>query len=802
MPDLLDRLRAALVDRYAIEREIGRGGMATVYLAEDLKHRRKVAIKVLDPELARALGAERFLREVEITARLNHPHILPLLNSGQIGDQTARRPDAVSAPSTVALLFYVMPYVEGETLRERMTREGQLPLDDALEIAREVAAALSYAHSRGVIHRDVKPENVLLSAGEAVVADFGIARAITEAGGGHLTETGISIGTPVYMSPEQAAGAEKLDGRSDIYALGCVLYEMLAGEPPYTGPTAQAIMAKKLSDAVPRVSVVRELVPRTVETALTRALAKAPADRFRTAHEFVVALSSADVRPVERPAGRRLPRLRGWRTAAAAAAVVLLGAGGWWAAHRVGEPAIRRLAVLPLASFTNDSTQQYFVQGVHDALIFDLQQAGVRVVGRTSVLQYAHTEKPIRQIARELGVDGVIEGSVLRAGDSVEIALRLIDARTEEPRWQRSYPGDMRNILTLYHGVTRGIAREIRSTLSPQASARLANARTVDPQAYDDYLKGQFHWRRLNPGDLEQAFEYFQRALRRDSTYALAYVGIAMVWAARAQGFARGGFASIREAEAQASAAVRKALALDSTLAEVQGAVAAVRAWHEWDWTGADSASRKARQMNPNDPYAHAGYSQFLYVTGRAAEGRAQIDSAVALDSTDGGLRGLNGVAYLFERRYDEAIAESRRALELGNALGFVSVDALYLKGAQAEARAELRKVWADDQEMLDAFNQGYAEGGDRAALHRVGDVWASRPPTFMGSTFNAATWYALAGDRERTLQCLERAYELHDPAVPYIGVDPHFDLVRDDPRFKDLLRRMGLPNWTATRPS
>jgi serine/threonine protein kinase len=420
MPEPLDRLKAALADRYTIEREIGRGGMATVYLAEDLKHHRKVAIKVFDPELARALGAERFLREVEITARLNHPHILPLLDSGQIGDQTARRPDAVSAPSTVALLFYVMPYVEGETLRERMTREGQLPLDDALEIAREVAAALSYAHSQGVIHRDVKPENVLLSAGEAVVADFGIARAITEAGGGHLTETGISIGTPVYMSPEQAAGAEKLDGRSDIYSLGCVLYEMLAGEPPYTGPTAQAIMAKKLSDAVPRVSVVRELVPRTVETALTRALAKAPADRFRTAQQFAEVLTSADLRPAQMAAGRRGPRLRGWRTAAAAAAVVLLGIGGWWGAHHLATPAMRRLAVLPLASFTNDSTQQYFVQGVHDALIFDLQQAGVSVVGRTSVLQYAHTEKPIRQIARELGVDGVIEGSVLRAGDSVE----------------------------------------------------------------------------------------------------------------------------------------------------------------------------------------------------------------------------------------------------------------------------------------------------------------------------------------------------------------------------------------------
>ncbi|MEE9474010.1 MAG: serine/threonine-protein kinase, partial [Acidimicrobiia bacterium] len=257
MTELLDRLKAALADRYTIKQEIGSGGMATVYLAEDLKHRRQVAIKVLKPDLAAALGSERFLREVEVTANLTHPHILPLYDSGEAD----------------GFLYYIMPYIEGETLRERMNREGQLPLDDALQITREVAAALSYAHSHDVIHRDIKPENVLLSAGEAVVADFGIARAITAAGGEHLTETGISIGTPAYMSPEQASGEHKLDGRSDIYSLGCVLYEMLAGEPPYTGPTAQAIVAKKLSEAVPRVSVIREAVPDTVEASVAKALA-------------------------------------------------------------------------------------------------------------------------------------------------------------------------------------------------------------------------------------------------------------------------------------------------------------------------------------------------------------------------------------------------------------------------------------------------------------------------------------------------------------------------------------------------
>ena len=276
MPDSFDRLKTALADRYAIEHELGAGGMATVYLAEDLKHHRKVAVKVLRPELAAALGPDRFLREIEIAAGLQHPHILPLHDSGESG----------------GFLYYVMPYVEGESLRDHLTREKQLPLEDALQIARNVAAALSYAHSHDVLHRDIKPENILLSGGEAVVADFGIARAISAAGGEKLTETGVSIGTPAYMSPEQAAGTQDLDGRSDLYSLACVLYEMLAGEPPHTGPTAQAIMAKRFTEPAPTLRDVRETIPEGIDRAVRRALAKVPADRHATAAEFAEALGA------------------------------------------------------------------------------------------------------------------------------------------------------------------------------------------------------------------------------------------------------------------------------------------------------------------------------------------------------------------------------------------------------------------------------------------------------------------------------------------------------------------------------
>ena len=776
MPELLERLQQALADRYRIEGELGEGGMAVVYLAEDLRHHRHVALKVLRPDLAATLGAERFLREIATTAQLAHPHILPLLDSG----------DADGA------LFYAMPFVEGESLRSRLAREKQLPLDDALQITREVADALAYAHSRGIIHRDIKPENILFEGGHAVVADFGIARAVTEAGGPRLTETGLSIGTPAYMSPEQAAGSEDLDARTDLYSLGCVLYEMLSGDAPFTASTPQAVIAKKLSEPLPRVSVVREAVPAGVEAALNKALARTPADRFRTTREFADALtrtSTAEAMAAEARRPRSVGRRRAGGRVAAAAGIVLLGVGAWLLASRAGHPTIRRLAVLPLASFTNDSSQEYFVQGVHDALIFDLQQAGVTVLGRTSVQQYRHTEKPIRQIARELGVDAVIEGSVLRVGDSVEIALRLIDGRTEESRWQHAYPGDVRSVMTLYHGVTRAIAEQIRNTLTPEAEAKLATARKVDPQAYDDYLQGMFRWHRLTPNDLDAALEYFERALRRDSTYAPAYAGIAMVWVGRNQF----GLVAPREAIPKIRAAVQKALELDSSLAEVQYAAAA-RTWHLWEWAAADSAFRRAIQINPNYPDAHVVYSNYLYIMGRPDEARAEVRRALSLDSLSPFVRGFCGLAYLLERRFAQAIAEDRMALEAGNALGANIVEPLHLLGRDAEAVVELRKALAGDPELIEAVNRGFAEGGWRTMARRLAEVLAARPSSAERAPVLVAGWYWDAGDQERFFAWLDRAFQARDPNLPYVPVDPDYEAARDDPRMQALRRRMGLP--------
>jgi TolB-like protein/Flp pilus assembly protein TadD len=778
VPELVERLQQALADRYRIERELGRGGFATVYLATDLKHQRPVALKVLHPELAVALGSARFLREIATVAQFRHPHILPLHDSGDAD----------------GLLYYVMPFVEGESLRQRLEREPQLPLENALQVTREVADALGYAHGLGVVHRDVKPENILFEAGHAIVTDFGIARAVQAAGTQRLTETGLAVGTPAYMSPEQAAGDPALDGRSDIYSLACVLYEMLAGAPPFGGPTPQTVLAAQIGDPVPSLRALRPAVPLGVERAVEKALAKTAAERYATAEEFVQHLTRASTAEAVATELRRERARRRWRALLTVAGVVLVAAAGWWAVGAVqratGHATIKRLAVLPLAGFTNDTSQEYFVDGVHDALISDLQEAGLTVLGRTSVLRYRRTEEPPRQIARQLGVDALIEGSVMRAGDSVEVSVRLIDGRTEVARWEHRYAGTVRNVLALYHGVTRAIAEQVHSALSPAAAARLAAARTVDPQAYDDYLKGLVHWQQLTPSGLDAALQYFEAALMRDSAYAPAYAGITLVWVGRAVSELVPG----REALPKAVAAAQRAMGMDSDLAEVQYAAAHAR-WWQWNWVGAEAAFRKAIQINPSLPDAHALYSHLLNVLGRPKEARAEMNRALALDPFNALFRAASGVDFLYERRYDDAIAEFRRALEEGDQTVATNIFLAYhAEGRYAEALAAVRKAFAGDREVQDSLDRGYAEGGYRAALRRAAEALGGRTAFAAAGPFSVAELFGLAGDKRRTMEWLERSYAARDPNLSYLGLPPAFDLLQDDPRLRDLRRRMNLP--------
>ena len=482
VPDLSTLLQDGLAGRYTIERELGRGGMATVFLAHDLKHNRTVALKVLRSELAALIGPERFLREIALTAQLQHPHILPLFDSGE----------------SAGLLFYTMPYVEGESLRQRLAREQQLPVDEALLIASEVADALSYAHAHGVIHRDIKPENILLEAGHAVVADFGIAKAISEAGGANITSEGLAVGTPLYMSPEQATGTQQIDGRADVYSLGCVVYEMLAGAPPFTGRTGQSIAARHAVDPVPSLRTVRSTVTQPMEQAITKALAKVPADRFPSAREFGRALEAAS--PRTSPLASRW-----WRSASLALVVLLVVLGfvalrewrqvpdkrdGGRPLHLVDNKEPPRIAVLYFDDKTPDNSLRLFADGLTEELIHELNGVNAfRVISRNGVRPFRDRQVSFDSIVAALGVTTVIDGSVRRLGDSVQVEADLIDAASGTNVESISVNWLFTDVASLERVVALQIAAALRRRMGREVRLRDQTAGTVSIRARDLVLR-------------------------------------------------------------------------------------------------------------------------------------------------------------------------------------------------------------------------------------------------------------------------------------------------------------------------
>jgi TolB-like protein/tetratricopeptide (TPR) repeat protein len=524
-----DGLRDALADRYALERELGRGGMATVYLAQDLRHDRPVALKVLLPELAATLGPERFQREIHFAARLQHPHILTVLDSGEAGGQ----------------LWFTMPFVEGESLRDRLRRERQLPVDDALRIAVEAARALDYAHKHGVVHRDIKPENIMLTSdGSTLVADFGIARAT--GGDDGLTQTGFAVGTPAYMSPEQAAGDKTLDARTDLYSLGSVLYEMLAGEPPFTGPTAQAIVVKRLTEPPPSVRAARPAVPPAVDEAIRRVLAPVPADRFATAGQFAQALqvSTSTVTPaatVATPAAvpaSAPPRRRQMPVAAIALTAGLLIGGGllfaWRRTAGTDSPAgTRVVAVLPFENL-GDSSDAYFADGVSDEVRTKLGQVGgLEVIARGSSLEYRRTTKRPAEIARELGAEYLLTGTVRweKSGgmSRVRVTPELVDARPGQParsRWGQQFDASLTDVFQVQADIAAKVADALGLALADSARQQLTAKPTESLAAYDEYLKGEAASQAMSAQDpisMRRAIGFYGRAVALDSTFALAW---------------------------------------------------------------------------------------------------------------------------------------------------------------------------------------------------------------------------------------------------------------------------------------
>ncbi|HXV17391.1 MAG TPA: protein kinase, partial [Gemmatimonadaceae bacterium] len=509
----VERLRTSLSDSYIIDRELGRGGMATVYLAQDCKHDRTVALKVLHSDLAASLGSDRFLREIKLAARLNHPHILPLFDSGEAD----------------GFLYYVMPYVEGESLRERLEREKQLPVDEAVHHAKAIASALDYAHRQGIVHRAIKPENVMLYEGEAMVMDFGIAKAVSSASNDTITVSGMMIGTPAYVSPEQAAGDQSLAGQSDQYSLGCVLYEMLAGERPFEGPTAAAVMTKRFTETPKPLRSVRGSVPDHVERAVSKAMATDPSGRFTTTAMFAQALGSEILATPTDTA--TLPQTM--------------------------PSAAKSVAVLPFANMSADPENEYFTDGIAEELITALSKIqALRVASRTSSFSFKGTKDDIGEIGRKLKVSTVLEGSVRKAGNKLRIAAQLINVADGYQLWSARFDRDMEDVFAIQDEISQAIFDALRVILSEGEKKAIERERPVNLQAYEYYLRGRQFIHQWSRSGLEYARQMFRRAIEIDPEYALAYAGLAdscsllyMNCDAREQNLTQGNSASRRALE-------------------------------------------------------------------------------------------------------------------------------------------------------------------------------------------------------------------------------------------------------------
>jgi TolB-like protein len=781
MPELEERLRTALADRYALERELGRGGMAVVFLARDPRHDRAVAIKVLRHEIAAALGAERFLREIQIAAKLHHPHILPLYDSGAAGD----------------LLYYVMPYVDGESLRQRLDREAQLPLEDALAITRQVAGALAYAHRHDVVHRDIKPENILLESGEAVVADFGIARAITAAGGDNLTQTGFAIGTPLYMSPEQASAGGALDGRSDVYSLACVLYEMLAGHPPFVGGTAQAILARHAVDPVPPLRTARATVPGAVERALLRALAKSPADRYATALEFAEALAGS-VPPVTPPGSGGSRRLRA--ALGVGLALAVLGAGlalgrPWRHPPQaaVSPPAYAAsVAVLPFETIGGGPQDEYFSDGMTDEIITQLAQIrDLKVISRTSVVALKGSHLTLSRIADTLGVDHVLEGSARRAGGRVRVNAQLIAAKTDAHLWAKTYERDLKDVFRVQEEIAADVSRALLTSVQGLRPLG-AGSRTEQPAAYDAYLRGTY-WRQLRTRDgLLRAMQAFEAALAIDSAYAPAYAGLSSALSLFVLYQYSGGPEPVA-ALARAIVLADRAIALDSSLAEGFAA-------RGWALTNAgvsvDPAVRdlaRAVALRPNSGQAHSFYVAALGDAGRYEDAVAEAQTATELDPLAPAFHIALSSAALGARRYDVALREARRAELLETAplpprIRFEGL-ALLLLGRPGECLTldlgSQPQVKAMCLEALGRRREAAVIVDSLAAAFRAGrSNWAT--PEALG------LYYAWVGDVEGSLRWYGAAYRVVQPRWLRSGL---FDRVRSDARFPAGMGRLSERN-------
>jgi eukaryotic-like serine/threonine-protein kinase len=803
---------------YRIAGPLGAGGMGEVFRATDTRLNRLVAIKVLptgmalDPQMR-----ARFAREARAVAALTHPHICTLYDVGRHEE----------------IDFLVMEYLEGATLAARLA-DGQMSLDKALACAIDVASALDHAHRHGIVHRDLKPANIMLTASGAKLLDFGLAkfrlaakpgtqeadltcdRTIPRTAGdkaldqlegddAHLTRHGTILGTIRYMAPEQIDGHEA-DARSDLFSFGAVVYEMLTGRRAFDGDSAAKVRAAILEDEPLAISSLQPLVPPAVDDIVRQCLAKNPNERWQTGSDIVrelkrVRQSIVQVR-AQGPPLAVVPQVdHVWRAVAGILIAVLTGfavwiiAGGlqrWWARPLIGQ--IRSVAVLPLHNLSGDPEQEYFADGMTDQLIADLATIGaLRVISRDSVMHYKTAQKPVSTIARELQVDAIIEGSVVRASDKVRITAKLIKGVTGEIIWTQSYERDLRDVLALHREVVRTITSKVGITLTPQEQARLAGARPVDPEIHRQVLLGRHHAAKATEEGLRKAIQYFDDGIAKDPANALAHAGLAEAYMGLS-----GFYVDPREAMPKAKRAAETALRLDESLADAHAALGYVNLVYDWDGAAAEKALLRSLALNPTLGMARLNYAAYFTTQARHDEAVREVRRAIDLDPLSIRIHAIGTVQLLFSRRYDEAIELAQKGLELEPDSAFILAFqgvAYAEQGRFKEAVDILERAARLDNSLTIRALQAHvlAVAGRtqqaKALLRHLQD--AAKHQYFC--PYEIATVYVSLGDHDTAYKLFRKGTDERADCMAWLGVEPWIDSFRSDPRYESLLRDIGL---------